>query len=143
MSRNTRFPVAVHILAVLSIKPDEHIGSELIAKSVATNPVVVRRVISLLAKAGLVECQAGANGGSMLCIDPRKTTLLDVYNAVTDQEMFHLHDAHPECPVAVCVKNDLTTILEKAEEKLKGELSRTRLSQVTKNAVTAYKNWKQ
>jgi DNA-binding IscR family transcriptional regulator len=75
MSRSTRFPVAVHILAVLAIKPDGYIGSELIAKSVATNAVVVRRMISLLSKAGFVECQAGAGGGARLCVDPKTVTL--------------------------------------------------------------------
>lgn len=45
---NSRLAVAIHILSLISM--DEKTSSEIIADSVNTNPVVVRRMISLLKK---------------------------------------------------------------------------------------------
>ncbi|KFK82922.1 putative HTH-type transcriptional regulator ywnA [Bacillus atrophaeus] len=45
---NSRLAVAIHILSIISV--DEKASSEIIADSVNTNPVVVRRMISLLKK---------------------------------------------------------------------------------------------
>jgi DNA-binding IscR family transcriptional regulator len=41
-----------------------------------TNPVVVRRVTAMLAKAGLIGTRAGANGGAWL-LEPAKSITLD------------------------------------------------------------------
>ncbi len=42
----------------------------------------LRKIITLLAKAGLVHSQRGNNGGIRLAISPEKLTLLDVIEAV-------------------------------------------------------------
>lgn len=51
MKANTRFPVTIHILSYIAIK-GTGITSEELAKSVNTNPVVVRRLNGHLKKAG-------------------------------------------------------------------------------------------
>lgn len=134
MTRSTRFPVAIHALAVLSIRPDDYCSSELIAKSAGTNSVVVRRVLSLLQKAGYVGCQPGAHGGAKLAVDPAELTLLDVYRAVEEAELFRLHDPHPDCPVAQSVKEDLCKILRQAECGMERELGQCSLAEVTERA---------
>ena len=45
---NTRLSVAIHILSLIAANPRE--SSEMIAGSVNTNPVVIRRMISQLKK---------------------------------------------------------------------------------------------
>lgn len=98
MNNDTRLSVAIHILAVLSLSRDEPRTSELLARSVNTNAVVVRRLLSQLKKAGLIAVRRGA-GGSLLNRDPENITLLDVYKAVVPNPKanpFYVHQ-NPSC----------------------------------------------
>jgi DNA-binding IscR family transcriptional regulator len=80
MSDSQRFPVAAHALAYLAHKGAFSVGSAIssseLAASMPTNPVVVRRVTALLAKAGLIGTRAGASGGAWL-LKPAETIGLD------------------------------------------------------------------
>lgn len=80
MSDSQRFPVAAHTLAYLAHKgatrPEAAVSSAVLAASVPTNPVVVRRVTAMLAKAGLIGTRAGATGGAWL-LEPAGTITLD------------------------------------------------------------------
>ena len=46
---NSRFAVAIHILALLDASKEMHTTSEFLAQSIGTNPVVVRRIAKLFA----------------------------------------------------------------------------------------------
>jgi DNA-binding IscR family transcriptional regulator len=138
MSRSTRFPVAVHILAMLALRPREFFSSELIARSVGTNSVVVRRLLARLQKSGLVACQTGVHGGAKLNVDPRNVTLLHVFDCVEQGELFRVHEPHPECPVACSVKEDLNSALAQAETGMRSELARVPLSRITRRARREY-----
>ena len=139
MSRSTRFPAAVHILTLLAIKKGQCCSSEWIAKSVGTNAVVVRRIVGLLQEAGFVTSQAGSQGGTMLVLEPESVTLRDIYDAVEEQSVFCMHDPHPKCPVACCVKEQVNALVNGAEDKMKVELARTKLSSITKPALVQYR----
>lgn len=86
MSDSQRFPVAAHALAYLAhaeaFGPESAASSACIAASMPTNPVVVRRVTALLAKAGLIGTRAGATGGAWLAERPETITLDRVLRAV-------------------------------------------------------------
>ena len=69
----TRFAVAVHILMLLAISRGAHATSLVLARSVTTNPVVVRRITRLLARAGLIWVRRGPGGAELL--RPRQDTL--------------------------------------------------------------------
>ena len=56
---NSRFAVAIHILALVAAGPREQVTSEFIAGSVNTNPVVIRRISGMLRKAGLINLTSG------------------------------------------------------------------------------------
>ena len=56
--------------------------SEYIAGSVNTNPVVIRRIVGMLKKGGLVVSTEGAGGGTELARLAGKITLAEVYRAV-------------------------------------------------------------
>ena len=82
MQISSRFSVGVHVLTLLASNPaGELLTSDRLANSVNTNPVVIRRILGQLKKAGLVEVRAAA-GGTYLRRDPATITLLDVYRAV-------------------------------------------------------------
>ena len=139
MAQSTRFPAAIHILTLLAIKKGEYCSSEMIAKSLGTNAVVVRRIIGLLQEAEIVTSQAGSQGGAMLVVAPEKLTLKDIYDAVEEKSIFCMHAPHPKCPVACCVKEQVHELLDTAEEKMKADLARTRLSKITKPAIEQYR----
>ena len=86
MSDSQRFPVAAHALAYLAHKgaygPEAAAPSAVLAASVPTNPVVVRRVTALLAKAGLIATRPGASGGAWLLRRPEDISLEEVLRAV-------------------------------------------------------------
>ena len=90
MAANSRFAVAVHALALIAWEPDARHCSREIAASVATNPVVIRRLLAQLARAGIVESTHGSKGGFRLARPAAKVTLHDVYRAVEEGGFFAL-----------------------------------------------------
>jgi len=86
MSDSQRFPVAAHTLAYLAhmeaTTPERAVSSGELAASVPTNPVVVRRVTAMLAKAGLIGTRTGANGGAWLAVPAASIGLDTVLRAV-------------------------------------------------------------
>ena len=92
MTISSRFAVAVHILTLLETGRGEPLTSEYMAGSVNTNPSVVRRILTLLARAGLTRARMGAGGGTVLARPAGEITLRDVYRAVECEErLFSLH----------------------------------------------------
>jgi Rrf2 family protein len=104
MAATSRFAVAVHAAAVLAYRGargDAWVSSERVAESVGTNPVVVRRVLAALARAGLVETRLGAEGGARLTRRPEDIALVDVYRAVEGEGAVLAHNANPPNPRCV------------------------------------------
>ncbi|MGI8812598.1 MAG: Rrf2 family transcriptional regulator [Pyrinomonadaceae bacterium] len=101
MAANTQFSIAVHVLTMLARSENSNLKSDYLAKSVNTNPVVVRRLLGHLAQGDLVISQTGANGGTRLSRCPDRINLAEVYKAVSCGEVFALHSKAPsqDCPV--------------------------------------------
>ena len=104
MSANSRMTVAIHVLSYLVLaekRRRDPVTSDQIASSVNTNPVVIRRMLGLLQKGGLVRSRRGANAGWTLARQPDAITLLDVYSAVEEEPLFGLHASTPnqKCPI--------------------------------------------
>jgi Rrf2 family protein len=135
MSANSRMTVAVHILAYLvfaSRKRPDPVTSAQIANSVRTNPVVIRRLLGLLRKGGLVRSQRGANAGWTLVRSPSSITLLDVCNAVQDETLFGLHASppNPQCPIGRGLPPALRKVYGALEDRLQRQMARTSLEDV-------------
>lgn len=104
MSDSQRFPVACHALAYLAHKgaygPQAAAPSAELAASVLTNPVVIRRVTALLARAGLIATRPGANGGAWLLRPAAEIHLGEVLKAVNGCAHLGLPPAgSKDCPV--------------------------------------------
>jgi Rrf2 family protein len=117
MTTNSRFPVALHILTALASRPNALMTSETIAASVCTNPVVIRRVLGDLRRAGIVESHAGNRGGWRLLHSPACITLRHVYEAVQEGLPFALAPQEPnqDCCIGKHMKATLTAIFCGAE----------------------------
>jgi Rrf2 family protein len=125
MPLNSRFAVAAHILTLLYDSDGQPLTSDFIAGSVNTNPAVIRRLLSQLAKAGLTAARLGAGGGARLARPATQITLRDVYRAVDEGSLFAMHpqDPNPDCPVGRHIQASLEGIMEDAERALEAELA--------------------
>lgn len=133
MNNDTRLAVAIHILAVLSFAGKEPRTSDLLARSVNTNAVVVRRLLSQLKKAGLIEVRRGA-GGSILNRQPRDITLLDVYKAVVPNPRanpFYLHQ-NPccDCYIGKNIHDALEAPFAKVNKAMREGLAATTIADI-------------
>ncbi len=132
-SMSSRVAVAVHVLAILTWRRGEPVSSQQIARSVNTNPVVVRRIVGALRRTGLVEVQPGAAGGARLAREPEEITLLDVYRSVeTADELFALHSQPPcrECDVGANIQAALTEVFDDARAAMEAVLGRVTMEDV-------------
>lgn len=125
MVKNSRFTVAVHVLTLLASRSDERLTSGLVAQSVNTNPVVVRRLLSELKAAGWVETRAGGGGGCRLACAPELICLSDVYAVVEPGALFGARAAAPDsaCPVGSIICGALAQVFADAERGLREALS--------------------
>lgn len=125
MTISSRFAVAVHILTLLETRRGEATTSEWIAGSVNTNPAVVRRILSMLSRAGLTTSRLGAGGGSLLAKPASEITLRDVYRAVDRCELFAKHNErpNPKCPVGRNIQSVLESTTREAQRALEDELA--------------------
>lgn len=133
MKITSRFTVAVHTLvAVQTLGKDYKTTSEFLASSVNVNPVVIRRTLSSLKAAGLVEVKAGS-GGATLKKEPTDITLYDIYLAVNCLEggLFHFHEnPNPNCPVGKNIHAVLDKHLDRAQSAMESELKKVTLAEL-------------
>jgi Rrf2 family protein len=135
MSANSRMTVAVHILSYLVLAARRHsdaVTSQQIAKSVRTNPVVIRRLLGLLRKRGLVRSRRGASAGWTLARSPGAISLLDVYTAVHADPIFGLHASppNPQCPIGRGLPSTLRKVYGTLDSELRRQLARTSVDEV-------------
>ena len=130
---NTRFPVALHILTLLAVENKcQPTTSEYLAESANTNPVVIRRLLGSLRRAGLITVQLGAGGGVSLARSAREITLLEVFCAVRETEIFFL-DTRKANPYCICGRNMqpvLADIFREVEGAVYQKLAEITLDQV-------------
>lgn len=137
MQISSRFTIAVHIFTCIDIFEKENkITSDFLAESVNVNPVVIRKILSQLKTAGLVNVQRGS-GGASIAKPLEEITFLDIYNAVEcihDEGLFHFHEK-PElkCPVGRNIHKVLDTKLEQVQKALEKELEGITLDTITKD----------
>lgn len=142
MSANSRFAVATHVLTSLALaaeaSPEALVTSEYLAKSVNTSPVVVRRILGLLRKAGLVLAHTGRGGGATLARPATRITLLDIHRAVDEPMLFAMNPnrPNPACEVSCRMKDVLGPVFDDAERAVEARLSKVRLSEL-RDAVRA------
>ena len=143
MSANSRFAVATHLLTALAFAQrgpagGEPLSSETLAHSVNTSAIVVRRLLGALREAGLVTGHPGRHGGASLARSAGEITLLDVYRAVDDPNVFGFsrNPPDPACPVGSCVNDLLAQVFDGVQGVIEVELGRTRISDLVERAAS-------
>ena len=135
-----RFAIAVHVLAVLAYKEGDRVSSALLASSVNTHPVIIRRLLLALQRAKLVETSKGPGCGSRLSRSPGRINLAEVYQAVRCEPFVALprRRANGACPVGQAIGDVMQQVFSSAQQSLEKELSRNTLASVL-DAVKAHR----
>ena len=125
---NGRFPIAVHILTLLSKAGDELLSSDYIAGSININPALVRKEISNLRNLGLIISKEGKSGGYSLGKSSKQITLADVYLAVKTQPVLGVakNTPNPDCPIGKQINKNIDQLyvdLDKTLLKKLGSIS--------------------
>jgi Rrf2 family protein len=132
----SRFAIAIHIMGMLTWSQEQDgcgMNSESMAQSVGTHPVVVRRVLSDLQRAGLVETKRGPGGGATLARCAGKITLREVYESIQEEEsLFHMPPAGPgqNCQIGAKIASYLHSLFGDVEEALRQRLDSVTLAQM-------------
>lgn len=93
---------AIHLLLIVAVQSDKiKVTSDYLASSIGSNPVEVRKLLSSLKKAGIIDVALGT-GGTVLLKDPKDITLYDIYEAVETIPIGNIIGIHthptPQCP---------------------------------------------
>ena len=103
------------------------VTSEAMGRLLQANPVVVRRTMAGLRKAGILRSEKGHGGGWSLARKLESVTLADVYDALGTPALFSIghRNESPGCFVEQAVNHALGKVLGEAEALLMKQLRST------------------
>ncbi|MEQ8936876.1 MAG: Rrf2 family transcriptional regulator [Amphiplicatus sp.] len=139
MSHSTRFTVCLRLLCALAQVRPELMTSASLAEKTGVHPVVVRRLLGRLAKAGLTQATPGKDGGARLALAPKRLTLRAVYEAVEHAALISRISVAPPAAADVCrVDPAIDQACRKAEKAFFKSLGAMTLKDIlTKSAEVA------
>ena len=128
MQITSRFTVALHIFTCVEVFNDEYkVTSDFLAGSINTNPVIIRKILTQLKNAGLIEVARGT-GGITVTKPLSEITFYDVYEAIEPVEngdLFRFHEnPNPECPVGRNIHKLLDQKLQAIQGAMEDEMKR-------------------
>ena len=131
-AKSVQFTLAAHIMAALGYRHGEEVSSATLAESVSADHTFVRKSLSKLSKAGLVETKRGQSGASVLARPPQKITLLDIYRASAAPPAFTIHSYPVEktCPVSCNLKECMSGVLSQAQYSFERSLAKITLAEL-------------
>lgn len=129
MRRDSRLSGVLHVLLHIA-EHDGPVTSDVLAKAMGTNPVVIRRIMAGLREHGYVRSEKGHGGGWVLARDLAKVTLRDVYDALGRPAVFAMANRTeaPGCLVEQAVNSALDGAFRDAEALLLARLSKISLA---------------
>lgn len=136
MQISSRFTIAIHIFACMeAFGEDYKITSDFLASSINVNPVIIRKILSQLKNAGLIEVARGT-GGTRAARPIDQITFYDVYLAVDlleEGELFHFHEnPSPDCPVGRNIHMVLDDKLIRIQEAMENEMKKYTIADIAR-----------
>lgn len=134
MKHNSRLSGVLHVLLHMA-EHDGPVTSEVLAKAMNTNPVVVRRVMADLREKGYVRSTKGHGGGWTLDVDPSRVTLRDIHEALRVPSLLAVGNRNeaPHCLVEQAVNAALEQAFNEAEAVLLARLGEVTLAALSKD----------
>jgi Rrf2 family protein len=134
MRQDSRLSRMLHVLIHMG-HHDGALTSEMIAKMLDTNPVVIRRTMAGLREKGYVTSEKGHGGGWTLARPLDELTLLDIYRAVGEPSVFAVGPAYdmPGCVIEQAVNATLKDVFAEAEQLLLQRFAGVTLAQIARD----------
>jgi DNA-binding IscR family transcriptional regulator len=112
---------------------DDAATSQTLAKTMNTNPVVIRRIMAGLRDRGLVRSEKGHGGGWTLSCELSKVTLRDIYVALGSPSLLAIGNRTeaPDCLVEQAVNGALVQAFGDAENLLLSRLGDVTLAMLS------------
>ena len=144
MQITSRFTVALHIFTCVEVFKDEYkVTSDFLAGSINTNPVIIRKILTQLKNAGLIEVARGT-GGITVTKPLSEITFYDVYEAIEPVEngdLFRFHEnPNPECPVGRNIHALLDQKLQVIQGAMEDEMKRYTVEDLRTGALELIAN---
>ncbi|MCM1528128.1 MAG: Rrf2 family transcriptional regulator [Bacteroides sp.] len=144
MQISSRFTIAIHMLMCMDVFKDEYkITSDFLSNSIRVNPVIIRKLLSQLKDAGLIDVKRGT-GGAVISRPLEEITFLDVYRAVDcieEDTLFRFHEnPNPDCLVGRNIHNVLDDRLLHVQRAMEGELAAITLEDVRRDFDRVHKD---
>ena len=132
MRRDSRLSGVLHVLLHMAEHRDA-VTSEVLAKAMDTNPVVIRRIMAGLRAQGYVRSEKGRGGGWTLACDLSRVTLRDIYAALGSPELLAIGNRteSPGCLVEQAVNAALGEAFDAAEALLLARLGEVTLAKLS------------
>lgn len=131
MKYSIRFSDAIHIMAYIEIFQGTNLSSEMIGKSVETNPANVRKLMGLLRNAGLIKTQAGKAAPS-LAKPADQISFFDIYRAIEgDNQLLHVDETtNPNCVIGANIQDVLNEKYSFLQKQVENEMKQITLAEV-------------
>jgi Rrf2 family protein len=119
MRRDSRLSGVLHVLLHMA-EQDGPVTSEVLAKAMDTNAVVIRRIMAGLREQGFVRSEKGHGGGWTIARPLDRISLRDIYEALGHPSLFAMGNRTeaPGCLVEQAVNAALDRSFEEAEALL-------------------------
>ncbi|MEW6450865.1 MAG: Rrf2 family transcriptional regulator [Pseudomonadota bacterium] len=132
MKRDSRLSGVLHVLLHMA-EQDGPVTSEVLAKAMNTNPVVIRRIMAGLRDRGYVRSEKGHGGGWRLARDLSKISLRDIYNALDCPSLLAIGNRTeaPGCLVEKAVNAALDQAFHDAEALLLARFDQVTLAMLS------------
>ncbi len=139
MQISSRFTIAIHILICVELYgEDAPATSETLAGSIGAHPVVIRRILGQLRRAGLITVARGREGGAHIARPLAEITLADIFHAVECigcDTLFSFHEnPNPACPVGRSIHTILDGHLAAIQQAMEERMEQTTLADVMQEA---------
>lgn len=135
MNKDTRLSDVLHVLLHMA-RADAPVTSEVLARSMGTNPAVFRRTMAGLRDAGIVQSGKGRGGGWQLSRPLAQITLLAVYEALRRPTLFAIgnRSENGSCLVEQKVNAVLAQTMREAQDLFAERFGALTLDQIDPNS---------
>ncbi len=132
MRRDSKLSGVLHVLLHMAHR-DAPATSEMLARAMQTNPVVIRQIMAGLRDRGYVRSEKGHGGGWTLACDLSKLTLRDVYEALGEPSLLAMGNRTeaPGCLIEQSVNAALGRAFDEAEALLLSQFAAVTLGQLS------------
>ncbi|WP_417320421.1 Rrf2 family transcriptional regulator [Emcibacter sp.] len=137
MKRDQKLSGILHVLLHMSAQKAP-VTSEVLAKAMETNPVVIRRILAGLRKQGYVRSEKGHGGGWSLARDLSEISLRDIYDALGSPALIAIgnRSENPACLIEQAVNKALDQVIDEAETLILNRLGNVTLAMLSEDFTT-------